>query len=298
VSDMTIEDAAEIYAFLHGTSADVIRWLPGAAWEPAWQSEAAREVGNSETGSPGQPWGDAPVRTAYATAAVFIFAAVDSLNAIADSVSVFTTAYVPNILARAAMEAGGQAMWLLEPGIGARVRVIRSILIRASSARKLGQAVRTGDPSAPVTDYGEDQDRVRAYAQGLGLTYISNDDRTECEGTVLPRYTARAAVFEQALQMSAAYKIYSGAAHAELYSVLQSWRPTASPGSSAVVWERRPEREAVWAAVIAAAGMAVMPAFRAITLLGRHARRIEVFHSMRRVGELTRRMGLPRDWAD
>jgi CheY-like chemotaxis protein len=52
--------------------------------------------------------------------------------------------YVPHVLARAVMEAGSQAWWLLGPGIGARRRVIRSISVRASSARYLGQ----GSPEA------------------------------------------------------------------------------------------------------------------------------------------------------
>jgi hypothetical protein len=93
--------------------------------------------------------------------------------------------------------------------------------------------------------------------------------------------------------MPAAYAIYSGAAHAELCSVVQSWRP--SP-AAAPLWERNPERDAVWAAIMAGAGFVVVPAFRAITLLGKGARRMDLAYSMRNVGEMARRMGLPRGW--
>ncbi len=50
-----------------------------------------------------------PVRTAYAEVAVYLLAAQDCLLAMADSVNLLTTAYVPSVLARAAMEASAQA---------------------------------------------------------------------------------------------------------------------------------------------------------------------------------------------
>ena len=164
---------------------------------------------------------------------MFVFAALDCLSAMAHSVTLLTTAYVPNVQARAAMEAGSQAWWLLEPGIGARRRVIRSVLIRAQSARFLGQAVRKVDPALTVTGYGEDPPAVLQYASGAGLAYICNDTRVECEGEILPGYTRRATEFESAVEVGAAYKIYSGAAHAELYAVMQGRRQATAPGGGA-----------------------------------------------------------------
>jgi hypothetical protein len=259
-------------------------------------SEAAIEVYNGEQRADGSAWGEDPVRTAYAASAAFLFASLDCLQAMADSVNLLTTAYVPNVIARAAMEAGSQAWWLLEPKIGARRRAIRSILVRAKSARYLSQAARKIDPVGQVTQYGEDQPTVRSYARDLGISYICNDDRTECEGEKLPGYNARAAALESAMKMIAAYNIYSGATHAELYSVAQGWRQSPIPGQAAPSWERAPDRQAVWATVIAAAGFAAMPAYRAIILLGRNARAVELTYSMRKIGQLTRRMDLPPEW--
>jgi hypothetical protein len=292
MADLTIADVAEIKSYLSRTCEEAMRWLPGTGWEPGWKSEAASEVRNREQRAGDSAWGEAPVRTTYAAAAAFLIAAIDSLSALADSVNLLTTTFVPNVLVRAAMEAASQAWWLLEPGIGARRRVIRSILIRASSARYLGQAVRKIDPAGKVSDYGEDQAMVRAYAKDLGLTYICNSDKIECETEDLPGYTARATEFEKAVGVSAAYKIYSGAAHAELYLVMQSWRPTAAAGGSAPLLERWPEREAVWASVIVGAGFIMVPAFRALVLLGRNARIKELTYSMQRNRELARRMRL------
>jgi hypothetical protein len=289
MSDLTLTDVEEIQRYLITTRDDLLTWLPNP-WQPAWKSEAAKELLNTETG-PAAPWGADPVHTAYAAASMFLFAAADCLEAVADSANLLTTVYVPHIHARAAMEAGSQAWWLLEPNIGARNRVIRSILIRASSARHLGKAA--GKLSSNAAAFGEDQDTVRAYAASLGLTYVCNDDRVECETEKLPSYNARAADFENAVFMTAAYAIYSGAAHAELYAIRQGWRP--SP-TAAPLWEKNPDRIPVWAAVLAAAGFATVPAFRAITLLGKNARRADLAYSMRNIGKMTRRLGLPKEW--
>jgi len=149
--------------------------------------------------------------------------------------------------------------------------------------------------SASASSYREDQAKVRAYARNLGLTYVCNDARIECEIDALPSPTSRAAALESAMQMVAAYKIYSGAAHAEWHSVVQGWRQAPSPDEPH--WERQPDREAVWAMVLSAAGLATMAAFRTLTLLGWNARLVELSYSMRRLDEMTRRMKLPHEWA-
>ncbi len=162
-------------------------WHP---WEPGWQSEAYCEVRNGERRPAGGAWGEAPVRTAYAAAAVFLFAALDCLSPMAHSVTLLTTAYVPNVQGRAAMEAGSQAWWPLETGIGARRRVIRSVLIRAQSARFLGQAVRRVDPALTVTDYGEDPRRP-AVCDWFGPDLHLHRPRVECEAKSCRVHQAR-----------------------------------------------------------------------------------------------------------
>jgi hypothetical protein len=62
----------EMRLFLTGTCDDVRRWLPPPQWEPVWQSEAARECGNGETG-PSGVWGEHTVRTVYAGAALYLW---------------------------------------------------------------------------------------------------------------------------------------------------------------------------------------------------------------------------------
>jgi len=114
-----------------------------------------------------------------------------------------------------------------------------------------------------------------------------------CETEVLPGYTQRATDFEKAVYLTAAYSLYSGAAHAELYAISQSWRQSAT---ATPLLERSHERIAVWAAVLAAAGFATVPAFSALQLFGKSSRNQEVASCMRRIGQMCRDMDLPRDW--
>jgi hypothetical protein len=292
--DLTSDDVAEIKSFLLRTCNDVLDWLPGTGWHPAWQSEAAGEIGNNEIRADGLAWGDVPVRTAYAAAAVFLLTATDCLRAMADSVNVLTTTYTSGVLTRAVMEPAAQAWWLLEGGIGARRRVTRSVLIRASSARRLQKSVNAADPVGKTSDYGEDPARVKAYAAALGLSYVCNDKKAECEGEVLPGYTARATSFEKAVGISAAYSIYSGAAHAELHAVMQGWRDAGPPYPLGTLLERCPDREAVWTSVMIAAGFVMIPAFEALSRLDWRARKAQAGASMRKNRELARRMNLPQ----
>lgn len=143
-----------------------------------------------------------------------------------------------NALARAAMEAGAQLWWLLQPDIGVRRRVARFWLIRASGARYLDDTVRIVDSAAPAGTYGETPAMVQAAVNGLGLSYSERQLRNgkwsrSCEGESLPSCTVRAAAFETAVSMSAAYTIYSAAAHAEWHAVIASFRQEPLPGSGA-----------------------------------------------------------------
>ena len=105
MADLTTADVDAIKQFLLGTREDLLTWLPSGPWVPGWKSEAAAELRNVETRADTSPWGEDPIRTAYAAADMFIRATIDCLDALADSTNLLTTIYVPHVLARAAMEA-------------------------------------------------------------------------------------------------------------------------------------------------------------------------------------------------
>jgi hypothetical protein len=151
------------------------------------------------------------------------------------------------------------------------------------------------DPAAQAGTYGETPAMVRAAVDGLGLSYSERQLRNgkwsrSCEGETLPGYTARAAAFEAAVGMSAAYNIYSAAAHAEWHAVIASFRQEPLPGGGTVLLSR-PDLVAVAGAVLAAAGFAIVPADRALRLLGRTARLAEFGYHARRADDLIHRLG-------
>jgi hypothetical protein len=300
VADLTDAAVREMRLFLAGTREDVMRWLPPPQWEPAWRSEAAREIGNAEAG-PAGAWGEDTVRTVYAGAALYLNTILRCIQGLADGLTPETTPYVANAMARAAMEAGAQLWWLLEPRIGVRRRVARFWLARASGARYLDGTVLRIDPAAPPGTYGETPAMVRAAIEGLGLSYSERQFCNgkwswSCEGETLPGYTARATAFETAVSMSAAYSIYSAAAHAEWHAVIAGFRQEPLPGGGTVLVSR-PDLVAVAGAVLAAAGFAVVPADRALRLLERTARLSEFGYHARRAEDLIRRLGLPEEWS-
>lgn len=298
--DLTIADVRELKLFLLGTRQDVSRWLPGPQWDPTWRSEAAAECANSEHG-PAGPWGEDTVRSVYAGAALYLDTILRCIGALGDALSPETSPYVVEALARSAMEAGAQLWWLLEPRIGARRRVARFSLIRASGARHLDNAVARVGPAAPPGIYGETPQMVRDSMNALGLTLVERQVRPgqwswSCEADRLPGYTARARAFEGAVKMSAAYAIYSAAAHAEWHAIIAGWRQEPLPGGGTILTSR-PDLVAIGGAVLACAGFAVVPAHRGLALLGRNARVAELGYQARKADDLIYRLGLPEDWS-
>jgi hypothetical protein len=72
-----------------------------------------------------RPLGEDPVRAVYAGGALYLDTILDCLQNLAGTLTPETTHYAVEALARAAMEAGAVLFWLLQPGIGARMRVAR-----------------------------------------------------------------------------------------------------------------------------------------------------------------------------
>jgi hypothetical protein len=298
--DLTSAEVSEMKLFLVGTCHDVSRLLPAPQWEPAWRSEAAEECANAEHG-PGGPWGEDAVRTVYAGGALYLDTILRCVAALGNALSPETTPYVLEALARAAMEAGAQLWWLLEPRIGVRRRVARFWLIRASGARYLDMSIKRADPEAPTGIYGETPAMVKDAMAALGLSLVEREVRRgqwswSCEADKLPGYTARARDFERAVKMSAAYAIYSGAAHAEWHAVIAGWRQEPLPGGGTILTSR-PDLVAAGGAVLASAGFAIVPAHRALSVLGRTARVTELGYHSRRADDLIHRLGLPEEWS-
>jgi hypothetical protein len=134
---------------------------------PRAGSDAASDLAGSQ-------WGEAPVRDALDIAWMAIGAAASETLAFGAVLPGARTCYAPEVLARAALESASLALWLLEPGIGPRKRVARSIAYRLSGATHMERALdhltlREGEERG---DYGELRDDVVEEASGLGLSPV------------------------------------------------------------------------------------------------------------------------------
>jgi hypothetical protein len=295
VPSLSDGDVAEMTRYLTEASDAISSWFPDAEWVPAWQSEAARERAEVVQGPTG-PWGDMPVRTAYAAAAFLLDAVLQCLRALSGALTAEATPYVANCLARSALEAGSQAWWLLEPGIGARRRVARFLLIRVRSARAVQDTAKT--LGVKPGDYGETLSMVRQHAAALGLELVSHEKGRQwsCDVDELPSYTARARAFEQALGAHGSYSIYSGSAHAEWHAIISGWQMPEVPDNVQSLLVKAPDRVALWSAVFNSVNAGLEVSRRALDLQGRRARLLDLYYLSGDALALMQRMELPRDW--
>lgn len=295
VPDLRDDDVAEMTRYLTEASDAISSWFPDVEWVPAWQSEAARERAEAVQG-PSGPWGDMPVRTAYAAAAFLLEAVLQCVRALSGALTAEATPYVANCLARSALEAGSQAWWLLEPGIGAQRRVARFLLVRARSARAVQDTAKT--LGVKPGDYGETVATVLEHAAALGFELVSagKGRRWSCGVDELPSYTARARAFEQALRTRGSYGIYSGSAHAEWHAIISGWQLPQIPGDVQSLLVKAPDRVALWSAVFNTVNAGLEVSRRALDLLGRRARLLDLYYLSGNALALMRRMELPRDW--
>lgn len=302
MAPLTATDVDEIRTFLTAVRTDVLQWLPGSEWTAAWKSEAGTERANMERRRDGSPWGAQPLIWTDATAWLFISAVVDCIDAICLCITPDTPTLVPNALTRVALEAVAKASWLLQPGIGARSRVARRILIHHASARQIRSTVsavnsqRQPSPRWRTAEYPPTIGAVLREAQDLDLR-CREEQRADngenrrlftCDRQALPATTRLASDFAAKIQTPGAYAIWSNAVHAGWSAITADWSPA--------TMTRTTHRESLWAAAINAAACAMDPCRDALVHLGSGARLAQWNRSHARDRGVIQRMSLPLDW--
>ncbi|MGB6455883.1 MAG: hypothetical protein WBH47_15520 [Streptosporangiaceae bacterium] len=303
MAPLAATDVDEIRTYLTAARADVLQWLPDFEWTAAWKSEAATERANMERRLDGSPWGAQPLIWTDATAWFFISAVVDCIDAICLCITIDTPTLVPNALTRVALEAGAKASWLLQPGVGARSRVARRILIHHASARQIRSTVsavnsqRRPSPRWRAAEYPPTNAAVLREAHDLDLCCRYEEQRADhgetrrlftCDGQALPTTTRLASDFAAKIQTPGAYAIWSNAVHAGWSAITADWSPA--------TMTRTTHRESLWAAAINAAACAMDPCLDALVHLGSGARLAQWNQSHTRNRSVVQRMNLPFDW--
>ena len=217
----------ELKTLVEEVASRVDRWTAQQAWTCEPGSPASVEIANAEVRKDGTPWGDRPVRTAYAYAQMETKLAVEMSRCVALLIGAARPAPGIEAVARAALEAGSVAWWLLEEKLSARERVCRMQLLRRNSAREHAKSIKEVGEDLAVAGK-ETVAGIEAECRDLGLAAFTQKGGT-LEGQTRLGYTARVKALTDELGYQGGYSIYSSAAHAELAGV---WRLFGETGAT------------------------------------------------------------------
>lgn len=261
------DDLADL---LEETAARAEAWTDGDRWNPEPGSPGAEELANKELRQDGNPWGERPVRTVYQYGHMALMYAVEMALCMAPLVRTPRPAPGIESLTRTSLEAASIVWWLFEPGLDARKRVCRMMLLRRKSALELEKAAKAIDVD-PATTGNESVASVEAYRQDLGLQPFddSNWRKVKLEGEVQLGYTDRVEAFGKGMGMKGAYNIYSGVAHAELAGLWRLFQQTGTkPDTNDPIHKPGPDPRATAAAVNAALTSIIGSLWRVSELFG------------------------------
>jgi hypothetical protein len=173
-----------------------------------------------------EPWGAEGMHAAVCGARLRLFAANDHLNSLAMLLQPTMTVFGCIIVGRAGIEAAAWAHWLLEPAIGTRLRVARSMTERLMSAHEAANAERLLDQ-----DLGRKQvlDEILAEGARLGLTPVKNNRKQVVAYDKARPYATnavQAVLADHAAHGGGVYAYMSVFIHGTDYAGLQSLQDT------------------------------------------------------------------------
>jgi hypothetical protein len=224
VAQVPIEERClQLRDVLKGTGRVALTYVDAPIWEPIAGSEGDAELQNAETGTAG-PWGEPPVRTAFALANAGITAVLDQLTALEILTQPVAPALATTVVARSAIEIGSGVWWLMESGIGARRRVARCGAEEMESALRAKQAATKLGGGPDLQEYLNQETRVRTRLTGLGLPITGGGFSPSVGGEKRPDATTLTTdCLGQILDQGSVvvYNVYSAITHGTLYGLMQ-----------------------------------------------------------------------------
>ena len=223
-----------------------IRVLKAPRWQPAPDSEASRELASLPTRQDGSLWDEDTARWTYAAASLLMTGVLDNLGSIRGLIGEPMPAIGPRVLTRSAMEIGATAWWLMEPGIGARRRTCRHLVLSLISARRTAQvAEELGDPDG-IRDAQDRQKQVTDLISDLAiLPPTGRGFSPSIEGEKFPDATVLTAemlkpCYPGLIQAKVFYRTYSAVLHGQLYGLMNFMTPSVQPdGNTLLSWQLR-----------------------------------------------------------
>ncbi|MGA2467566.1 MAG: hypothetical protein ABSH06_24875 [Thermodesulfobacteriota bacterium] len=157
------------------------------------------------------------IRTAFSQAAQMLIAATDYLEALDTLVRMERFAVAPWSCARGVMESATVCTWLLEPGIGPKERVSRSLSLRYATLRAQEKMARYDNDNKKIQDIRERLETIEKTAIDLGFEILRdrNNKRTGI-GQIKPSMTT---LMEKQFKCENLYRTFSGMAHSDYSSL-------------------------------------------------------------------------------
>jgi hypothetical protein len=212
--NMKTNDYTPVFKFLNR----FLPYLENAGVEPTDGSPAAMEIKSFERRE--------SIETAFSQAAQSFISATDHLEALDALIKMECFAMAPWSCARGMIEASVISAWLLEPGIGPKERVGRSLSLRYTALLEQEKMARYYGDHDLVEEIKDRIKYVENIAVDLGFPVLKNKKglRTGI-GQVKPAMTA---LIERQFKGENLYRILSGMIHADYTSLTTlSFRQTA-----------------------------------------------------------------------
>ncbi len=203
-----------------------------ATGPPAWQGEPSSLAAGElvEATARGIDWENA-ARTVLSGVRLQLLVVSHHLKSISNLLGVQMPLFGPEILTRSAHETAARAWWLVDPAIGLRRRIARSLTDRLYSADYATALAR--DYGVDVDHFSEPPARVEATCEALGLTITGPLRRRHVDGEARPHATQLCTDLLRSIdpedttnRPSVAYPYYSAIAHGTYYALLHAFEDT------------------------------------------------------------------------
>ena len=202
---MKKNDITPVFKFLNR----FLPYLENAGFEPADDSPAAMEIKSFERRE--------SIETAFSQAAQSFISATDHLEALETLVKMERFAMAPWSCTRGMIEASAISTWLLEPGIGPKERVSRSLSLRYTTLREQEKMARYEGDRNLVQKIRDRIESVEKIAVDLGFPVLKNK-KGQRTGIAQTKPTVTA-LTERQFKGENLYRTLSGMAHSDYTSL-------------------------------------------------------------------------------
>jgi len=187
------------------------------------------------------------MRTSYAAASLLMTGVLDNLGSLRKLIGEPMPAIGPAVITRSALEIGATVWWLMQPGIGARARTCRQLVLSLTSARRAGQVAGELGDSEGRDEGFQQEDRVLQLITDLTIAPPTGTNRYSpvIEGERCPSATELTATmlrpcYPGLVGTESFYRTHSAVTHGEIYGLMNFMTTIEQlDGKTLLTWQLR-----------------------------------------------------------